>query len=57
MCSDHRGRIVVIVVLWVAIVATTVLFGRVDWRAGGLLSYLGWVTFAAYLNYAFWALN
>jgi tryptophan-rich sensory protein len=50
--------LVVIVALWFAILATIWTFDRVDRRAAGLLvPYLLWVTFAAYLNYAFWVLN
>ncbi len=47
-----------IVVLWVAILATTVALWRIH-RGAGLLfvPYLLWVTFAAALNYAIWALN
>ncbi|MFW5924396.1 MAG: TspO/MBR family protein [archaeon] len=52
------GGLVVIGVLWLAIVATILAFGRVDRRAGLLLvPYLLWVSFASYLNYAFWTLN
>lgn len=48
----------VIVVLWVAIVATIRAFDRVDRRAAALLvPYLLWVSFAAVLNYRFWVLN
>jgi tryptophan-rich sensory protein len=48
----------VIVLLWGAIVATVFLFLRTV-RAAGLLllPYLGWVTFAAALNFAIWRLN
>jgi tryptophan-rich sensory protein len=50
--------LVVIVALWFAILATVVLFARVDRRAALLLvPYLAWVTVAASLNYAFWTLN
>lgn len=50
--------LVVIVLLWLAILATTWAFSRVDWRAGALLvPYLAWVSFAGYLNYALWTLN
>lgn len=52
------GGLVVIGVLWLFIVATILAFGRVDRRAAVLLvPYLLWVSFAGYLNYAFWALN
>jgi len=47
-----------IVALWLAILATTVLFWRVKPLAGALLvPYLGWVGFAAALNLALWRLN
>ena len=47
-----------IVVLWLAIVATTVAFFRRSKIAGWLLMpYLAWVTFAAVLNFAIWRLN
>ena len=47
-----------IVVLWAAILATTVALWRVHRRAGLLfVPYLLWVTFAAGLNYAIWSLN
>ena len=44
--------------LWVAIVATIVLFWRVDRWAGLLLiPYALWVSFALMLNYSVWQLN
>ena len=47
-----------IVVLWFAILAVTVLFWRVDRRAGLLLvPYLAWVGYASALNLALWRLN
>jgi translocator protein len=47
-----------IILLWLAIVATTVLFWRRSTPAGMLfLPYLLWVTFAAALNCAIWRLN
>lgn len=47
-----------IVLMWLAIIATMRAFFRLDRRAGWLLApYLGWVTFAATLNYALWSLN
>lgn len=52
------GGLVVIAALWLAILATVVAFYRVDVRAAALLvPYLLWVSFAGYLNYAFWVLN
>jgi tryptophan-rich sensory protein len=48
----------VILLLWLLIVATMVVFARVDRRATVLLvPYLLWVSFATYLNYQFWLLN
>lgn len=48
----------VIVILWIAIFATTVAFWRKNRRAGALmLPYLGWVTVAAFLNATIWRLN
>lgn len=52
------GGLVVIVLLWLLILATMGAFARVDRRAAVLLlPYLAWVSFAGYLNYAFWVLN
>jgi benzodiazapine receptor len=47
-----------LIVLWVLIVVTCVLFWRVRRAAGVLLlPYIVWVTFAGFLNQAIWALN
>ena len=47
-----------IVILWLAIVATTVAFFRSSKIAGCLLvPYLAWVSFAAVLNFTIWRLN
>jgi len=47
-----------LVVLWCAIVATTVVFFRAAPAAGWLfVPYLAWSTFAAVLNYTIWRLN
>ena len=47
-----------IVVLWVAIVATTVAFFRRSKIAGWLMvPYLAWVSFASVLNFTIWRLN
>lgn len=56
----HRGVLAFaeILLLWVMIVATIMLFWRISKLAGGLLlPYLGWVTFAAALTYATWQRN
>lgn len=47
-----------IIVLWIAIGATTVLFWRAVPAAGALLlPYWGWVSFATVLNASLWWLN
>lgn len=47
-----------IVLLWVAIAATIVVFWRATPVAGiMLLPYIAWVTFAAVLNFTIWRLN
>ncbi len=47
-----------ILVLWLTIVISAALFWKIR-RAAGLLllPYLGWVTFAAWLNFGLWRLN
>jgi len=47
-----------IMLLWLALLATVLLFGEARPLAGVLLlPYLGWVTFAAALNWTLWQLN
>ncbi len=47
-----------IVLLWLAILGTMVVFYRISKPAAYLLvPYLLWVSFASYLNYLIWALN
>lgn len=47
-----------IILLWLAIAATLILFWRVSKVAGVLLvPYLAWVTIAAVLNFTIWRLN
>ncbi|MBB2910106.1 tryptophan-rich sensory protein [Streptosporangium becharense] len=47
-----------IIVLWLSIVATIVMFRRISRPAAWLLvPYLLWVTYAASLNFAIWQLN
>lgn len=52
------GAFVEIVFLWGAILATIITFARVSKLAAWLLvPYILWVSFAAYLNASFWAIN
>ncbi|MFH1696659.1 MAG: TspO/MBR family protein [Candidatus Diapherotrites archaeon] len=47
-----------IILLWLAIAATIALFYKISKPAAGLMvPYILWVSFAAFLNYSFWALN
>jgi tryptophan-rich sensory protein len=47
-----------IVVLWIAILATTIAFFRASQIAGWLMiPYLAWVSFASMLNFVIWRLN
>ncbi|MES1147328.1 MAG: TspO/MBR family protein [bacterium] len=47
-----------IILLWVSIAVTTVMFWAVDPIAGVfMVPYLAWVTFAAFLNRKIWRLN
>lgn len=56
--EDLLLGLVVIVSLWPLVAVTVVAFAAVDRRAALLLvPYLLWVTFAAVLNYQFWAVN
>ncbi len=48
----------VLVILWLLVLVTTVLFFRISRPAGWLmLPYLLWLTFAGYLNLGVWFLN
>ena len=50
--------LVEIIILWIFIVATAILFYRVDKIAGFIIiPYITWVTFATVLNYTLWDLN
>lgn len=52
------GALLEISILWLTIVLTIFAFARISRTAAWLLvPYLLWVSFATYLNYAFWVLN
>lgn len=56
--QNPAAAAVEIVLLWVSIVATLILFWfRSRWAAALLVPYLLWVSFAAVLNIAIWRLN
>ena len=47
-----------IIILWIAILITTIRFFKISKPAGWLmLPYIAWVSFATVLNLAFWILN
>lgn len=47
-----------LVLLWLAVAATLVVFWRVERLAGWLLvPYLAWVSFAGVLNFSLWRMN
>ena len=50
--------LIVVIAMWISILATMVLFWRLDRIAGALfVPYLAWVSFATLLNAAIWRLN
>lgn len=56
--SRYLAALIVIILLWFSILATTMYFYRIRQTAGNrMLPYLLWVTFAAYLNYGVYRLN
>lgn len=47
-----------IIILWLAIMATTVIFAKISKPAAWLMvPYIMWVSFASFLNYTIWQLN
>ena len=56
--ENYLFAFVWLVILWLLILLNTVLFYRIDKRAGYLLiPYIIWVTFAGYLNFGIYLLN
>ena len=56
--ENPAWALVDIVLLWIAIVWTIVVFYKISkWAAYLLIPYVIWVSFAAYLNYSIWILN
>jgi tryptophan-rich sensory protein len=52
------GALAEVIVLWIAIGATTLVFSRVAPTAAWMMApYWAWVSFASVLNAAFWRLN
>lgn len=52
------GGFILIVILWVAILLSIIIFSRVSKVAGVLLiPYILWVSFATVLNFSLWSLN
>lgn len=47
-----------IILLWIAVLATMILFCRISTFSGALIvPYFAWITYAAYLNAGIWRLN
>ena len=52
------GTLVEIIFLWLAILATIIVFAKISKPAAWLLvPYILWISFAGYLNYSIWTLN
>lgn len=52
------GALIEIVFLWLAILATIIVFAKISSPAAWLLvPYIIWVSFAMYLNYSIWMLD
>lgn len=52
------GAFIEVIFLWLAILATIIVFAKISKAAAWLLApYILWVSFAGYLNYSIWILN
>lgn len=52
------GAFIEVIILWLAILATIMLFSRISRPAAWLLvPYIFWVSFAAFLNFGIWQAN
>jgi len=52
------GAFLEIIVLWLFILLTIFAFARINkWAAWLMVPYIGWVSFAALLNFTIWELN
>jgi len=52
------GALIEIIFLWLAILATIIMFSKISKPAAWLLiPYILWVSFAGFLNYSIWQLN
>lgn len=56
--QSPSGAFIDLVILWLAILTTIIVFARISRPAAWLLlPYILWVSFAGYLNYSIWQLN
>ncbi len=56
--QNPKGAFIEIIFLWLAILATIILFSKISKTAAWLLvPYIVWVTFAGYLNFSIWQLS
>ena len=57
-CESPGWAMIDIIVLWVLILITIFLFGKISsFAAWMLVPYISWVSFAMLLNFAIWRMN
>ena len=57
-CESPGCALIDIILMWVLILMTIFSFGKISsFAAWMLVPYIGWVSFAALLNFAIWKLN